>query len=159
MEGGSYASNWHFAPFCAVWSRVLGATRKPRLRGQGHLHPDGELDEGTAPKDKFWRPQATDYENDRATWCLLKRPATALEVFELSLCSGHYIKPPVLSPSGFKVFNHDAPSLKVFNAPYIRPDLRASWTSQLRVLELHTPIPVYELLEALKKHAISRIPG
>jgi hypothetical protein len=105
-------------------------------------------------KIKFWRPQATDYVNDRAIWCLLERPATALEVFELSLCTpareGHYRNPPVLSPSGFKVFNHDAPSLKVFIAPYIRPDIQTSWTSQLRVLELHTPIPVYELLEALK---------
>ena len=37
-------------------------------------------------KMKFLRSQATDYENDRAIWSLLERPATALEVFELSLC-------------------------------------------------------------------------
>jgi len=105
-------------------------------------------------KIKFGRLQATDYENDRAIWCLLERPATTLEVFELMLCcparEGHYRNPPVLSASGFKVFDHYAPSLKVFITPYIRPDIRASWTSQLRVLELYTPIPVYELLEALK---------
>ncbi|KDR77725.1 hypothetical protein GALMADRAFT_245841 [Galerina marginata CBS 339.88] len=103
---------------------------------------------------KFWRPQAAYYANDSAIWRLLERPAYALEVFELVLCfpahAQHRRNPPVLSPSGFKVFNHHAPALNVFIAPHIRPDIRASWTSQCRTLALDTPIPVYELLEAVK---------
>ena len=54
MAGWSYASNWHFAHFSAVWSRTSGSSRQPILRGRGHLHPDRDLDEGTAPEDKFW---------------------------------------------------------------------------------------------------------